>query len=487
MHVLTVKQCFLLPALLAAGNIAAQTLSFSNVPRINQRGGYNRVIGENTEGIYLLRLRNAEGRGMVSLEHYTHSLTFQEEKTYRLGAERLVKAHLLGQRCLLFTAANDRQRGICALGFRKLNSGLAEEQQGRLLEFDRYDFYKNQVLGTTDRSGRYLLFYADSRDGQGRQILDLAMLDTALNPVFREQKTLETAAESFRLIDLEADPEGNVYLLASEQQKDRKKTDPASIRIVIYIYMRRAQQWSRNELSEPSFFLNSARMCYNDSLKRVVFSGFYSSGSSDGADGVYMAVVSTDHPAGIKGTKAAFSSEFIANIIGAKLAESTESLNNFRIRKMVPRSDGGLLVVAECYYVTQRVETTYISGISQTNTTNYYHHDEVILLSLDSDGNIEWHELIRKKQSSLYAASMFSGIAVCAVPDAVLVVFNEAANGDVVQYKFQKDGRRDHKILLRSESSFTALIPGEGTQTGYNRMILPCLRNRQISLLKLTY
>jgi hypothetical protein len=68
-----------------------------------------------------------------------------------------------------------------------------------------------------------------------------------------------------------------------------------------------------------------------------------------------------------------------------------------------------------------------------------------------------------------------------------MVVYNESGNGNVMQVLFHKDGNREQQILLRSETSFTALLPSEGAQTGYNRMVLPCMRNRQISLLKLTY
>ena len=479
----------LLPVLCMVMSLAAdaQVLSFSNTPRINQRGGYNRVLGENDAGIYLLRLRNAEGRGVVSLEHYSHNMAFQHEKTYRLGAERLVKAYLLPQHCMLFTGAADRSRGVFTLSYKKLHVTLEEvAQKNGLLTFDRYDFYKDQVLASADRSGKHWVFYADSRDGQGRQVLDIALLDSSMTPLNREQKILDVSADAFRLLDLETDPEGNVYLLASEQQRDKRKTDPESVRVVLYQYTSSGQRWSRIDLSRGEVFINGARMVYNDSLSEMVVAGFYSAQNPDGADGVFIYTARRD---GMERPRiqTAFSTDFVAGIVGARQADVSNTLNNFRIRKMIPRSDGGMVLVAERYYVTQRVETTYISGISQTNTTNYYHHDEVILLSLDAVGTMEWQEVIRKRQSALLGASQFSGIGVCALQDGVVVLYNEQGNGDVIQVHFQKNGSRSQRILLRSETSLTALFTAEGAQTGYNRLVLPCLRNKQISLLKLTY
>jgi len=488
MRGLPMKRLLVVWCFIYTGTLPGQTLTFSNVPRINQRGGYNRVIGEHADGLYLLRLRNAEGRGMVSLEHYSHSLSFQQEKTYRLGSERLVKAHLLEHHCLLFTGAHDRNRGVYTLNSKKLNNKLEEVQQkNKLLEFDRYDFYKDQVLGTADRSGKNLLFYADSRDGQGRQVLDIALLDTSFKPLFREQKTLDIQADAFRVLDLETDITGNVYVLASEQQKDKRKSDPASQRVVLYCFQLNTHFWTRHDLSKGLFFLNSARLCYNDSLRSIEVAGFYSDAGTEGAAGVYIASILSENALELKSKQAAFSNEFMAGIIGANQADVQGNLNNFRIRRLVPRSDGGLVLAAERYYVTQRVETTYISGISQTNTTNYYHHDEVIVLSMDAHGNLEWQEVVRKRQSALLSASQFSGIGICATPEGIMLVYNEPGSGNVQQVRFHKDGSREQQILLRSETSFTALIPSEGAQTGYNRMVLPCLRNRQISLLKLTY
>jgi hypothetical protein len=84
---------------------------------------------------------------------------------------------------------------------------------------------------------------------------------------------------------------------------------------------------------------------------------------------------------------------------------------------------------------------------------------------------------------------VYSGIAVCATPSSIQVIYNDYSktDGDVIQFSVRKDGFTEQRIIMKSENYFSAVIPNEGKQTGYNRMVMTCLRNRQVSLMKLTY
>jgi hypothetical protein len=102
---------------------------------------------------------------------------------------------------------------------------------------------------------------------------------------------------------------------------------------------------------------------------------------------------------------------------------------------------------------------------------------------------MEWRHAVRKRQSGMAATAQYSGIATCINAGAVQILYNDYSrtNGDVIQYTIHRDGTSDQRIVLQSENYFTAIITAEGKQTGYNRLVLTCLRNRQISLMKLSY
>jgi len=473
-----------------ADRMAAQGISFSNVPRINPRSSYNRVIGENPSGLYLLRMRNPDARQNVEVEWYSHNLNFQSSRYLSMGSGRLLRIfQTTGGLCYL-QGKGDRSRGVFTVSGGKTDAALKDLlEKPRLLEFDHYDFYKDNTEAVQDRFNRYCALYADSRDGSGKQIIDLVVLDSSLAPVYRQVKTLEIQADAFRIGELALDPEGNAYILASEQRKDRRKGDPGSVRHVVYCFQRKMEAWYEVEVNEGLRFINHARMAFNDSSGRMVLTGLYGMKSNEGTYGVFSLHIDPANMGVFKSQFTPIDREFVAGIIGQQQESNGDDLMNFRVRKVICRSDEGMVLVAERYYVTQQVETFYVSGIPQTTTTNMYHYDDVMLLSLNGSGNIEWRQVIRKRQSGMAAASQYSGIAVCATPASIQIIYNDYSktDGDVIQYSVRKDGFTEQRIIMRSENYFSAVIPNEGKQTGFNRMVLTCLRNRQVSLMKLAY
>jgi len=485
-----VKRCTLAVICLKVFAVSAQTISFSNVPRINPRSSYNRVIGENPNGVYLLRMKNPDARQGVEIEWYSHNLNFMRARYLNMGSGRMLRIFQTQGGICYFHGKGDRNRGAFVVSSYKLNHALDDVQQkNRMFEFDHYDFYKDNVEVDQDRNNRYAAIYADSRDGSGKQIIDVAVVDSSLQPVYRQVKLLETAADAFRINDLAVDPAGNVYILAGEQRKDKRKGDPASVRHVVYAFNRHTESWNTLEINESQRFISHARIAYNDSLNTMVVAGAYGLKSPESAYGIFVMHISCHDQRELTRHFTPIDREFVAGIIGAQQEAGGEDLANFRVRRVIPRTDGGTVIIAERYFVTQQVETFYVSGIPQTTTTNLYHYDDILVMSLDRFGNMEWRNAIRKRQSGMAGTALYSGVATCINSGAVHVLYNDYSrtNGDVMQHTLYRDGTTDQRIVLQSENYFTAIIPAEGKQTGYNRIVLTCLRNRQVSLMKLSY
>ena len=156
------------------------------------------------------------------------------------------------------------------------------------------------------------------------------------------------------------------------------------------------------------------------------------------------------------------------------------------MRKIVPRNDGGYLMVAENFEITQQMETFYLNGVPQTSSKSVYNYNDVILISMDSSGQMEWRHNINKRQSSFasmaYLHSM--GIYVCENNVNLLYNDNSGQSNRVIHIRLARTGVLEQKIVLNSENEYTAIIPLEGKQTGYNRFVTPVMQNRQTLLLQ---
>ena len=61
------------------------------------------------------------------------------------------------------------------------------------------------------------------------------------------------------------------------------------------------------------------------------------------------------------------------------------------------RSDGGVLLIAEKFYLTQQ---TYRDNFGALIERKIYHYEDVILTSVNQNGEIEWHAIVDKFQQS---------------------------------------------------------------------------------------
>ncbi len=77
--------------------------------------------------------------------------------------------------------------------------------------------------------------------------------------------------------------------------------------------------------------------------------------------------------------------------------EKGSEMENFYLDNIVPRNDGGILLIGEQYYVTT---STYRDMYGYWYTINYYHYDDVIITSISPDGKVEWSSVVYKRQVS---------------------------------------------------------------------------------------
>jgi hypothetical protein len=176
----------------------------------------------------------------------------------------------------------------------------------------------------------------------------------------------------------------------------------------------------------------------------------------------------------------------VADIIGNANEEAGKEPEHFYVRKLIPRSDGGLLMVSENFQISQQLETFFLNGIPQTSSKNVYNYNDVLFLALDSAGNNEWNYLLHKRQSSFASSNHYNSIATFVCDSFVHLLYNDniSQNNRVMYVSLGRSGKMLQKVLFSSENAYTAVIPSEGKQTGFNRFVVPLVTDKQTYFLK---
>lgn len=95
-----------------------------------------------------------------------------------------------------------------------------------------------------------------------------------------------------------------------------------------------------------------------------------------------------------------FTDDVQAYLRRTRRANAQRALTNFYLNQVVPRSDGGALVLAEQYYVQQRFTGLYQSQFGSPYSTpiREFHYEEVVVVSFGPDGEVEWSTVVPKQQ-----------------------------------------------------------------------------------------
>jgi hypothetical protein len=111
-----------------------------------------------------------------------------------------------------------------------------------------------------------------------------------------------------------------------------------------------------------------------------------------------------------------------------------QEMFEYDLRKLIPRADGGAILVAEQYFV--RVVSYYNASSKQYVTQYHYFYNDIIVVSIDPSGSIEWASKIPKRQHSVNDGGYFSSFATMVTDDQLYFIFND----DVRNLESHKQG-----------------------------------------------
>lgn len=471
---------------LVAGDTFAQKMLFSNVPRLNSKSYYNKVIGENPGGIYVLRFRNADLKGSFTIERYSHTLDFKETVTIQVGKkERLLKIMTTDSGLFILKIAETKEKTE-VFGIKTGYELKSIPKQALLYTSFKAEKNEDDIKAAYNDDRSYAAVWVSETTEDRKQRIVLLTINLLAGTHSLQFLSANLNARDIDFDETAVSPDGTSLLVLTLNRPEKRPSDPAVQEHLVVT-------GNSNRISEPQtlkdhkYFLSTYKIEYHTFSKQFVIAGFYDFKKPGGNHGLVMFTGNDSTTEWNQKVFMPFDRKFVTQIIGAKDEETGKDPYNFYIRKLIPRSDGGVLLVAEFFEVTQQFETFYLNGVPQTSSKNIYNYNDIILLGADSMGQIEWNHLINKRQNSFannaYLQSM--GIYVC--ENSLNLVYNDNStqNNRVMHVSFSSSGDLEQKIIMNSENEYAAVVPLEGRQTGYNRFVAPVLQGRQLSLMQL--
>lgn len=467
----------------------SQELTWSNLPRISAKAQYHKVLGENNEGIFVLNHRNERIKNSFTIEKYSHDVSYQQNTKVKIGKERLEKIFTTEKGIVYITSYTKNDDNILYLkAYLQLSDLSLAPTNVQIAKITNFDFFKNIITIEHNPGSELFGFMAECITNK-MESLSFGVFNTNFENVYTFNHSTIFKADDFTSGDVLLDSSGNFYFVAQVSNSQKRKGDAGSMKHYAIAVNTKGGKTITELINDENTFLSQPRVILDKLNSNVIYTGFYGYKNSDGSLGAFGINFNIDSFKTTNSYFTPFDRKFTALVIGASQEEKGSDIAMLKMRKVISRSDGGVVLVAERYYLSTQIETITINGIPQTSTRSISNYDEVIVASFSPKGNLDWRHVIHKKQNSMNEATYFSSVAICTTDSSVNLIYNDNTrqSGDVLACTISNSGWLDEKIMLKSDNSFTAVFPFESTQTGYNRIVLTCQRNRQTVLLKLTY
>jgi hypothetical protein len=189
------------------------------------------------------------------------------------------------------------------------------------------------------------------------------------------------------------------------------------------------------------------------------------------------------------------------------------AFNDYFIRNIIVRRDGGFIIASESYYTTSRFNnwnrseylygsqfgppidyyySPYSTGWNYFRGNNYqptrYHADNIAVLSFDKNGKMEWNVVIGKEQYDDESDDLIS-FQLMNTGGQLHFLFNqeERRNNLLNDYSITPEGQLNHNPTLKNLDGGYEFMPKYGKQVSARQTIVPCQFHNYVCFAKIEY
>ncbi|HMQ06860.1 MAG TPA: hypothetical protein PKC30_06130 [Saprospiraceae bacterium] len=195
-----------------------------------------------------------------------------------------------------------------------------------------------------------------------------------------------------------------------------------------------------------------------------------------------------------KPTEISIGAEFITEIYG-KLKKKKQALEDYEIRDIVPRQDGGFILITEMNREFSRrsaftnapiIRPTIMDGMR--GWTDHYNED-IAVFAVRGNQTEHWRKVLYKKQFSQDDQGIYSSFFVFKTPSRLKIIYNDEIknNNTVSQYIINPIGKFERNSLLSTFYQNLRLRFTSAKQISNQVLLVPSEKNYNLRLVKIDY
>lgn len=236
-----------------------------------------------------------------------------------------------------------------------------------------------------------------------------------------------------------------------------------------------------NRMEEP---MTEAALVIDKKNDQAIVTGFYADKTSFAGASLLYGTLNLAQPEKFNVKTGKLQNDAQLKFVGQRNTGGGVSLFSYPIQKVIPRSDGGSLLIAEAAYLS---EFSFYDYFTQTfNRRVEFHYDNVLALSVNANGSIDWSQLIQKEQTSMDDEGLYSSFNILLSPEELVVIFNKdiGRNNEIVGHAINAGGELTVRTLSKKGDNIS-ILPRSGKQVDGNTFIVPAVTKKKLYLVKI--
>ena len=495
-------------SLLLAFQSFAQKVVYSEPERDESRRMNFEVIGK-VSGNFLIYKEN-RSKSYISVYDNDMVQVAREEQNY-IPDDRLINVDFIPYNDYAYMIFQYQKKNVVYCDAVKLDGSGKKVSEVISLDTSHINGVANNriysMVNSEDKS-KIMVFKVNSRN-KSNYIITTLLFDEKLELKKRNRLPMPMEERYDYLDEFTVDNDGDLAFVKFTRNSNDNITQAALV-----LKPAQGDEFVASDLALEGLYLDELHIKADNANKRYFLTSFYYKQKRGNIEGFSFFV--WDKP----------SAQFMMKnnlVLGEDLRREARgesnvkaAFNDYFIRNIIVRRDGGFIISSEAYYTTSRFNNwnrwDYLFGSPYYYSSyDYYayspmfnswywrtrynnsqaarhHADNITILSFDKTGKLEWNNVIKKEQFDDQAGDFISYLLMNTGGQLHYIFNKEEKSLHIINdFSVAPDGQISRNPTLKNLDRGHEFLPKFGKQVSAKQMIIPCYYRNYICFAKLDF
>ena len=342
---------------------------------------------------------------------------------------------------------------------------------------------KPGIIASPNNAFMAFSYFMVSRENK-TQASRIVVMDTTLEIIYRKIVDIPYPTDFYNPLASLITNQGSFFILGIHYTTEKRVKEPDQSFYELYGYNILLDRFVNRSIKGGNKFLTDVGMTADGLNRSIVVAGFYSEKTTYSTGGVFYYSLTEDSLHETRTVHTPFSNDYLQKFLGER--KESKELVNYSIDRLIVRKDGGVAIVAESMYQSTR---SYFDYYMQSYISHYYYHfGNIMVLSVNPDGQILWNNIISKDQNSIDDSGYLSSYYLAVTGGQLVAIYNkyiEEESSVLVTY-VEPTGNQMTDVVC-NELEKVKIIPRSAKQIDDETVLMPAFRQNKFYIIQLTF